>query len=383
MKKLLLISCLFAALPTFSQDYEDIGWYSYGFSLSDAWGFDVDYFRSHIFPDSTVQVDYSSGMGYVWMHGLGQVLDPTSDWFDDGISTTFQENEPYYVDSMRVWYRYFRPQDDLADTLLLQFFTEADAEDFYENPWEGQAQYEGRSYARFAYDSPLLRSPSATLEIDEILDNEDVFDGITSKAYHIGMAIEPGEVIGMSATYLPANPYNVNDTLDNYIDPLPVNAINDFVMYYFYDNEHVYEQGVYNHGIIARASARYYDNSNGWGQQYWPGIASGGGLYHADVDFYLSKGTFIREIDGKLALLSAFPNPVQDRLNVQFELQANDQLTFDLHDAMGQLVFSEQWGNLGSGKHQRSMEISMLKPGMYTYSVSTATDQLVGTVIKL
>ena len=381
MKKLLLALCFLFSINLSAQDYEDVGWYSYGWTMAESWIFNTNYFRSHIFPDSTVQVEFSDGMGYVWMHGFGQVCDPTSGWFDDGYTVTIEENEPYMVDSIRVWYRYFRNQFEAEDTLKIQFYTEDDFVDFYEDPWEGNETYEGRSYGRIAYDTTLLKSPSSTMEFEELLDQDDVFEGITSKAWGVGQVVEPGEVIGMSCQYFPGNPYNVNDTLDNYMEPLPSNLLNNFVMYYWRDYDLTFETGIYNHAIIARTSARYNISTNGWNGQYWPGIASGGGLYHCDVDFYISKGTFIEEVDNQLELHAAFPNPATDQLNIQFSLESNDYLTFKILDTMGREVLVENWGNQGQGKQQTQVDLSALASGTYTYVLLTDRDQLSGKLV--
>src|SRR5687767_15002893 len=56
-------------------------WYNYG-QMIDAAGGDVDYFRNFLFPDSTVLVEFSDGMGPVWKHSIGEAMDPSSYAFD-------------------------------------------------------------------------------------------------------------------------------------------------------------------------------------------------------------------------------------------------------------------------------------------------------------
>src|SRR5210317_57868 len=84
-------------------------WYNYGDAI-DALGGNVAYYRSTLFPDSTVQVEFSSGMGYVWQHSIGQVLDPTSIFFEINNLESFNEHNRYTLDSVGIYYRYWRHQ---------------------------------------------------------------------------------------------------------------------------------------------------------------------------------------------------------------------------------------------------------------------------------
>ena len=83
MKKIFISLSLLAAAFAQAQTGD---WYNYGEVLKYDIGFNTGYYRTHIFPDSTVIVDYSSGLGSVWMHSLGQVMDPYSDIFDNTIA---------------------------------------------------------------------------------------------------------------------------------------------------------------------------------------------------------------------------------------------------------------------------------------------------------
>jgi hypothetical protein len=380
MKRLFTLLMLLSSTALFAQDYTPVGWYNYGYNLDGPWGFNVNYYYTYVFPDSTVQVSFSNGMGYVWQHGLGQVLDPTSEWWDNGVVEPLGVNDPYQVDSVGFWYRYFRPQTEFNDSLVIQFFKEENVFQFYENPWEG-TEYDGRSYARMAYDTTTLRGTDPFLEIVETMDDDDVFDTFTFKSYPIFETVEPGEVVGMTVTYYPGNPYNVNDTLDHFMDDPPVNKINAFVMNYYSDDDLVFETGIYNHALIARASGRYNDNSNGWGGQYWPGIASGGGIFHGDVDFHISRGVGIEEHAGALSAITAYPNPFQDDVTVEFSLEKASRVDLSLYDLSGRVVWSEA-GFFNQGEQRFSITDLELPAGAYSFVVSTADHSLNGKIIK-
>ena len=379
MKRLLLLLAFCPLIST--AQFDEVGWYSYGYSLQENWGNDVNYYYTWIWPDSLTTVGYSSGPGDPWMHGIGQVFDPTSGWWDDGVLTPIGDDQPYMVDSVRLWYRYFRIQEEAPDTLIMQFFKEENMTALYEDPWEGDPTYGGRSYAVIDYDTTAMRSLNPHSEWIELLDYEDVYDQGTSKSYFIGEAIDPGEIVAFNYTYQPGNPFNEGDTLDWYFDQVQTNYINGFHGYYFVDDDLVYETGIYNHGIIATDASRYADNWNGWAGQYWPGIASGGGLYHADVDFHISVGTHIQENEGSLSMLNAFPNPAIDKVTFKFLMEDSDRVQFRITDTQGRIVAEENWGNL-SGEQTHQLMINHLQTGTYFYSFLTENGMSSGSFVK-
>lgn len=53
-----------------------------------------------MFPDSTVQEEYSGGYGSVWKHAIGEVFDPTADNWGIDIQVPLDITDPYTVDSV-------------------------------------------------------------------------------------------------------------------------------------------------------------------------------------------------------------------------------------------------------------------------------------------
>ena len=81
----------------------------------------MPYYRNYLFPDSTVRAEFGTGIGYVWTHSLGQVLDPTSNYFLLE-SPKISKAAAYTLDSVAIPYRYRRVQNGPADTLIIQLF---------------------------------------------------------------------------------------------------------------------------------------------------------------------------------------------------------------------------------------------------------------------
>ena len=362
-------------LPTQAQQTVS-GWYNVGAEF-DGIGIDTDYFLTHIFPDSTVYVEYSNGLGTVWMHGLGQILDPKYSFFDFGFVQSLNEYTPYTLDSIDIPYRYFRFQDNAPDTLIIQIFKEENVFQFYEDPWAGDPTYGGRSYARIAYDSGVRRGSDPYMEIVELLDNNDSTSVKSSITVPVGAQIAAGEVVAATVTYLPGNPFNVGDTLDAEYIPKPGNQINDFIMNYYLDNSLTYETGLYNHALIATDDSRYDLTANSWNGQYWPGIASGGGLYHADLNFHLSATVVpppvgISELNSSL-IASVFPNPAHESAQLQIKLEESQDLEITLSDATGKFVKLIDRKNYPAGSSRIRIATEELSSGLYFCRISNGS----------
>ena len=120
-------------------------WFNY-FNELNQLGVDISYFRNNLFPDSTVQIEFSSGLGFVWKHTVGQVLDPTSQFF---LVDAPQLNTAakYTLDTVAIPYRYRRFQQGYPDTLIVQIFAD---NVINKNPDPGWSS--NQSYANVAYN---------------------------------------------------------------------------------------------------------------------------------------------------------------------------------------------------------------------------------------
>jgi len=78
-----------------------------------------------------------------------------------------------------------------------------------------------------------------------------------------------------------------------------------------------------------------------------------------------------------------FPNPARNITNVRFTLKNSSDAVVTVHNILGQEVESHNLGKVASGKYDYSLNLSNLKPGMYTVSVkagnSVQTEKLMVT----
>jgi hypothetical protein len=78
-----------------------------------------------------------------------------------------------------------------------------------------------------------------------------------------------------------------------------------------------------------------------------------------------------------LAVLSAFPNPAQDELRIQFALTQSLTLQFHLVDAQGRTMKGmSTTQTLGAGTHLVSLDVSGLANGVYYLQLQNAGQPL-------
>lgn len=338
-------------------------WYNFARELTNISG-SMPYYRYSIFPDSTVQVNYADGIGSVGIHTMGQVFDPTSSLFIFE-SSTISKSANYTLDSIAIPYRYNRVQFGAPDTLIIQIYTQ-NAMTFTPAPnWSTP-----RSYARVSYDSINEKGVNAAKEITVILDNDDSTTAVQRIIQEeVNINVLPGEKVALSYTYRPGNPYNVGDTIDFYIDPLPGNQINGFLVYGYRDESSTLDNDFYNHSIWANSAIRYNISTNGWNGTFIPGTAYGnnGGNYHADVFFKITYDDFsgIKE-NSVLNHLDVYPNPANSIINVEYDLKQGQRVSLEFTNILGHKVFEE---SLPINGNKMTVDVSDWAKGMYFYTL--------------
>jgi len=377
MKQLLLLTALVTlSFSTYAQNEakekysraqvqnKDVygGWYNFGSMVYDNLG-GVDYFRNHLFPDSSVQVEFNNGLGHVWKHSMGQVFDPADDNWAIGGTIPIDVTDPYTVDSIRIWYRYFRHQTQNPDTIRVQVFTESNMS-LFEDPWGN-----GQSYATTAYDYSTHSGPNATQVIDILIDDDDTSTVSQSTLdLEINQYVNEDEVIGVVVDYYPGNPYNFADTIDQYLTTPPTNQINAFIMYNFRDNNDQFYTGFYNHGWLIPSSIRYNENTQNWNGSYYPGIAYFNYLDHSDIDFHVVGTVGLKE--NKKPLFTVSPNPASDIIQIHSDFSFSSQ-DIKIKDIRGRKVETFVYFT------DNSINIATLSNG--TYFISIENTEMRGT----
>ncbi len=79
--------------------------------------------------------------------------------------------------------------------------------------------------------------------------------------------------------------------------------------------------------------------------------------------------------------LNIFPNPAKDHAQLNYELATETEVTIIVNDITGKLIYSENRGSLGQGRHFATINTAALAKGFYTISVLTNDDKSTAKLI--
>jgi hypothetical protein len=94
----------------------------------------------------------------------------------------------------------------------------------------------------------------------------------------------------------------------------------------------------------------------------WVALNTGGNLIP------LSTATSIDE-NNNISSLNAFPNPVNEQLNLNMNFSSNSKVNIEVYDLTGRLIKSKDLGNIAMGEFTAQLDLSTLTNGMYNISI--------------
>lgn len=350
-------------------------WYNYGETISGLGG-NVNYFRNYLFPDSTVLVEFNSGFSSVWKHSYGQMCDPSSPNLTN--NTLIDENATYTVDSILVWYRYYRFQNQNPDTVIIQLFKD-DRIHFHESPWSDE-----RSYGNVDYNPAFRKGDSASYEYTILLGDAD-----TSTASQrallipVGVTVGAGKKIAATVTFFPGNPYSPGDTIDPVTSANVVNKINAFAIYDYKDLDKIENQYFYNNGMLCTPGIRYNYDTLGWAGSYIAGNAYSSGYYYLDMAFKLtSTNVGVKDLTGASFAAGLFPSITNENSVLQIQSNLNGNASISLVTVTGEKIFTTK-SFVQSGLNKISLPVKNLSAGIYFVEVEMNEEKQVLKLVKL
>lgn len=347
-------------------------WLNYFNTIGSRGGLPSSYFRNYLYPDSTVKTNFTTSVGHVWKHSFGEVLHPNLKIWGDYNGPEIGTWSPYRLDSITIYYRYFR-FDDVDDKLVVQYYDDSKIQTNLDPGWNS-----GASYANVGYDYTARKGADPTKEIVVNLTQDDTVG--VSRQGKIVLPLMTPLTTGLSAvtvTFFPGKEAALGDTIDVYTFPDVKNKVNAFIAYDRRDELPYVAPGNYNNGLMVTQSVRYNESTNGWNGRYQPGTswASASGIYHFDMDFkivYDPENNSVGDFSDKLAL---YPNPANNHINLQVEDLTGYQCT--VYDLQGKSVL--QVGELMSG----SIDIAELPKGMYQLELAKEDEIIRESFVKL
>ena len=94
----------------------------------------------------------------------------------------------------------------------------------------------------------------------------------------------------------------------------------------------------------------------------------GNNLFIDDIQLYNNTNVGI-ELTQKMESVNIYPNPAQNNVNINMELIASSNVKVEVYNVSGQLVATENFGELTSGNHTLNFNTEALVDGVYTMKV--------------
>jgi len=99
------------------------------------------------------------------------------------------------------------------------------------------------------------------------------------------------------------------------------------------------------------------------------------------ITFNLPDITPIDEISSDFKL-KVFPNPFQENIQFEIELEMADEISLKIFDTLGRLVKTKEVAEINAGNHQIEIDLNDLMDGIYFYQLQTTKEQSKGSIIK-
>lgn len=337
-------------------------WYNYGETINSMGG-NVNYYRNYLFPDTTVLTEFTGSFGSIWKHSYGQMCDPSSPNLIN--NTLIDQYATYTLDSILLWYRYYRFQNQNPDTVVIQVY-EDNKIHFNESPWSDE-----RSYGNVDYNPTLRKGDAPSYEYTILLGDADT----ATASQHpilvpVGITVPAGKKVAATVTFFPGNPYSPGDTIDPVTTATVVNKINAFAIYDYKDLDKIENHYFYDNGMLCTPGIRYDYDTLGWAGSYIAGNAYSSGYYYLDMAFKLtSSNVGISENSSSLSV-GLFPSIVnENELSVlQIQSNLNGVALINVIDLTGKTV-TELNQSVQSGKNKISLPVQSLTSGIYFVNV--------------
>lgn len=97
-----------------------------------------------------------------------------------------------------------------------------------------------------------------------------------------------------------------------------------------------------------------------------------GSVLYIDALQFKSKPLGIQPFGKKLFGSTAYPNPANDNLKINYSLEETKNIELTVIDVMGKVVFSKDYGKQNSGLNTLSLNTSTFAKGIYVYTIKTS-----------
>lgn len=374
-------------------------WYNYGETMDNYMfsnnGINSELNANLVFPDTTILVDYgTSGYSGPWIHALGDVLDVTSQFFNDPVlhngELFLTSQTPYRVDSVGFMFIYDRNINDpaIVDTLIFEVGVNGTSSSLPTYLFGPTSQvsinlgtdttyFKGMKYTYTT--NSLNHTGKKTYKV--ALDENTYADSTASGLHYVEVAtpdlpnVNANMKVAMSVKFKPGYTWIANyDTLAGEFENK--NSVR-FLSFEEQSNSYpIYVKRDYNVSYIVPQDVRY-NVAGSWNGFYIPSFAYMGSspsyAYEHHLMYY-KVSTNLTGVENAAnngtALFQNEPNPFNRTTTIRYTLASSENVKMTIHDVTGRIVKTVNEGNVGAGSHSLVLDASEFNKGVYFYTLT-------------
>ena len=322
------------------------------------------------------------------MHGAGTVLDPTNTNFNDYFTGVLKIDETmsYTFDSIGITFAYIRESSAaIVDTLVFEVFTNNNATNL------GLLSLNVGSTIPYGVNpiiTPYIKFDTLTGHVNAtdvqikvpLTESDTIGTGLgmvvyKSVAIPSPFSVNAGKVVGAVAYFIPGYTWVDSDTINS--------ASSTKNQFYFWSYEEhgqgtypSYDEDDYNGSHYVTTGTAFNPSDQLYGKLYPAYIYSNAYLEHHMIDFCLTADYSMTNVDelnsiNGITLSQNYPNPFSNTAIINYELQNNTSVVFDIYNITGEKIMTIEEGEKTAGKHNVTLNAENLAAGAYYFTLTT------------
>ncbi len=362
-------------------------WFNYGevYALSPNGSSSQFYVSDFIFPD-TALFDYTDGVGRSFYYKVASVISPTASTFTTFWDTDFSKYLPYYVDSVRIPFRYHRnTNSSVVDTLIIEVGSDSSVviaglsgSDIVNSFGFNTVTFNHLKFIAGADGIGEMELPRKTT-LKVLLDTDFVSLGSPQDLLELKLPVNlprfrAGENVFVALKFKPGFSYSLSDTISRSGNTFQTTmwqeeGANSFPLYYEDELNCSYFANYLN--LLPITNAQMYE---AFYPYYWVDV------WPVEVPEHFDFGVKIRYDEAWLSVntnetktsANCFPNPTSEKAIITYSVAENENVKIRLFDINGQIIFEKEEGLKSKGVYFSELDLSALSSGIYLYSVGNS-----------
>jgi hypothetical protein len=353
--------------------------------LSQDWGLNSS--ATPMNPDTTVMIrwlttvatptpHYEFAYQHAWWTSVGLTLNPFSDYL---VLDTFFKDTPYSVDSIAIFYLYYRFSDpSIIDTLIVQLIQP-----------DNLKAYTWKSNGKPAAAVPVYNRGQNIASMAAITKRFPLGPGdtMTFKGGHYyvkyipisGFNVTKGGPCAVTWSFAPGRKITHGDTIpyQKWDSVQGVSNPDNLFFWNGYFDLTKTELDEYNNGNLINHQQRYNNVVTGWENVYLGGVIFTHSWIYPVADFKVTYTVTKQSVEHTALFddmkVSLFPNPVRanSNFNITLNLEKSRMVTIELYDLIGHKISTVSTGLLTKGEHKINASTANLSSGVYFCKVSS------------